>query len=103
MNKDTERDYKIGEFMIENGIITKKDLDEAVKLQKDNSQRLIGEILVTQGVISKEELVMALQLFYVDTDSNPQHVDEWLDQDEIDMLLERMQSGKKLEHKNQEQ
>jgi hypothetical protein len=81
---------RVGEFLIENKIITMKQLDEALALQKDNRDRLIGEILVTLGALSKEELVMALEMYLLETDVSPSHVDEWLDQDEVDLILARL-------------
>ncbi len=81
---------RVGEFLVENKIITIAQLKEALELQKDNKDRLIGEILVTLGYLTKEDLVMALEMYIVDSDVNPSHVDEWLDQDEVDMIIERM-------------
>ncbi|HNR88894.1 MAG TPA: hypothetical protein PKM65_11190 [Spirochaetota bacterium] len=79
----------VGEFLVENGIVTRADLDEALEMQRDNPERLVGEILVTMGSISKEQLIMAMEMFLVETGSDPEHVDEWLDQDEIDLLIEK--------------
>ncbi len=90
-----ESDRKIGNFLVENGMITESQRMAALELQKDNKDRLIGEILVTQGVLSKEDLVMALQMYMVTYDILPDHVDEWLDQDEIDLLMEKIQEKKK--------
>ncbi len=90
-----ESDTKIGEFLIENGIISETQRQSALELQKDNPDRLIGEILVTQGVLTKEDLVMALQMYMVTYDILPNHVDEWLDQDEIDLIMDRIDNKKK--------
>lgn len=79
----------VGKFLVENGIISQEQLDDALEMQKDNPERLTGEILVTQGVLSKEDLIMALEMFLMMTDSEVGHVDEWLDQDEIDLLQEK--------------
>ncbi len=84
------KDYRVGEFLVENGIITREQLDSALAMQEDNNQRLIGEILVTQGVLSKEEMIMAFEMYLMVTDAAVEHVDEWLDQDEIDMIIQRM-------------
>ena len=46
---------KLGELLIEAGLVTKQDVEEAVKEQKK-----IGEILVEKGKVSKEELDLAL-------------------------------------------
>ena len=92
---NSHTDRKIGEFLIDNEIITKDQLSEALELQKDNPERLIGEVLVTQGVLNKETLVMALEMFMMLTDILPDHVDEWLDQEEVDMLLDKIDNKKK--------
>jgi hypothetical protein len=91
---EKESDRKIGDFLVENGMITDSERIAALELQKDNKDRLIGEILVTQGVLSKEDLVMALQMYMVTYDVLPDHVDEWLDQDEIDLLMEKNEDNK---------
>jgi len=86
--KDDE--YRIGEFFIENGIIDPSQLDEALELQKDNPDRRIGEILVTLGVLSKEDLVMAIEMYMMMTDTDNIGIDEWLDQDEVDLVLRKL-------------
>ncbi len=88
-------DKKVGAFLVENGIISEEQLQEALELQKDNPERLIGEILVTLGVLTKEELVMALEMYMMTTNAMPEHVDEWLDQDEIDLLMEKIKNESK--------
>ncbi len=92
MNSNSGSDLKVGEFLVQSGIITPKQLREALLLQADNPERLVGEILVTQGVISKEDLIMSMEMYLMVTGSQPKHVDEWLDQEEIDMLLEKMKN-----------
>ena len=86
--KDDE--YKIGEFFIENGIIDQSQLNEAIELQKDNPDRRIGEILVTLGALSKEDLVMAIEMYMMMTDTDNIGIDEWLDQDEVDLMLKKL-------------
>ena len=90
-----EADRKIGEFLVDNGLITESQRVSALDLQKYNPDRLIGEILVTQGVLTKEDLVMALQMYMVMYDILPEHVDEWLDQEEVDLLLDKIDEKKK--------
>lgn len=94
MNNSKEEEYKIGKFFIENGIINEAQLKEALELQKDNKERLLGEILVTMGVLSKEDLIMALEMYMMMTDSDDIGIDEWLDQDEIDMVLKKLDTPK---------
>jgi len=87
-----EEDGKIGEFLVEHGVITQETLDEVLALQKDNPNQLIGEILVTIGAMSKENVVMAVEMFLMMTDSSVQHTHEWLDQDEVDILMNKLNS-----------
>jgi hypothetical protein len=86
--KDDE--YRIGEFLIENGIINQSQLTEALELQKDNPDRRIGEILVTLGVLSKEDIVMAIEMYMMMTDTDNIGIDEWLDQDEVDLMMKKL-------------
>ncbi len=85
-----KKGLRVGEFLVDNGIITRDQLDSALAMQEDNSQRLIGEILVTLGILSKEEMIMAFEMYLMITDAKVEHVDEWLDQDEIDLIINRM-------------
>ena len=85
-----DNEYKIGEFFIENGIINQSQLKDALELQKDNPERRIGEILVTLGVLSKEDLVMAIEMYMMMTDSDDMGIEEWLDQDEVDLMLKKL-------------
>jgi hypothetical protein len=92
MQEYEDKNIKVGEFLVENNLITQSQLNDSLDLQKDNPDRLVGEILVTQGFLSKEDLVMALEMYLMITDKQPEHIDEWLDQDEIDMLIEKLQA-----------
>ena len=83
------KDTRIGAFLVSNGIISQEQLDEALELQRYNKERILGEILVTQGVLTKEELIMAMEMYMMVTGNDPSHVDEWLDQEEIDLLQEK--------------
>lgn len=85
-----ENEYKIGEFFIENGIVNQSQLKDALELQKDNPERRIGEILVTLGALSKEDLVMAIEMYMMMTDSDDMGIEEWLDQDEIDLMMKKL-------------
>ena len=86
--------YKIGEFFIKNGIINQAQLEEALELQTFNKGRLFGEILVTMGYISKEKLVMSLEMYMMTTDSDKIGINEWLDQDEIDIIIKKLEAAK---------
>ena len=81
---------KLGEFLIESKIISKDQLMEALALQKDNPERLLGHILVTLGTVTKEQLIMAFEMYLVTTGLTATHADEWLDQDEIDAIMNKL-------------
>ena len=44
--------------------------------------------------MSKEDLIMALEMYMMMTDSDNLGIDEWLDQDEIDMMLKKLDTSK---------
>src|SRR3989338_9010730 len=50
---------KLGELLIQQGLITEDQLKEAMKAQKRESGR-IGEVLMKLGILSEEELAKAL-------------------------------------------
>ncbi len=50
----------IGQVLMESGMITIDELNEAIEVQKSSGQRL-GDVLINQGVITAEELQMALE------------------------------------------
>ncbi len=94
MGNIDNNEYKIGKFFVENDIINEYQLNEALELQVDNKERLLGEILVTLGYLSKEDLIMALEMYMMMTDTDNFGIDEWLDQDEVDMILKKLDTSK---------
>ena len=83
---------RVGEFLVENGIITEDQLQASLELQKDNPQTAIGQVMVTLGYVSKEELIMAMEMYMIATGTTTDVSDEWLDQEEIDSLLDRIKT-----------
>jgi type IV pilus assembly protein PilB len=51
---------KIGELLLEAGIITRQQLDEALQIQKKTGKK-IGEILVEKGYITEDEILEVLE------------------------------------------
>ena len=90
MASPKDKEMRVGEFLVNNKIITREQLEDALDLQKFNEERLIGEILVTQGVLTKEDLIMALEMFLMVTEAEIEYVDEWLDQEEVDMIINKL-------------
>lgn len=57
------RKQKIGEFLVQRGLITEVQLDDALKIyhKKDGNDR-IGEILIDLGSLTRDTLTSALQV-----------------------------------------
>jgi len=69
---------KLGELLVETGLLGSDQLTEALKAQKENGKRL-GETLIELKFISEEEmafaLAMQLKIPYIDLTDYPVHVD----------------------------
>ncbi|MFH0926589.1 MAG: ATPase, T2SS/T4P/T4SS family [bacterium] len=50
---------KLGEMLIDKGLITKKDLDHALEIQKSND-KLLGHILINLKLVTEEQLLSIL-------------------------------------------
>ncbi len=65
---DRKKNYlsnlRLGEILINQGVINSEQLKKALEAQKIDSKKKIGEILVSQGVISQKQLNQALQHIY---------------------------------------
>ena len=86
----SNKELKIGEFLVENGVVSNDQLQDALDMQKHNSDRLLGEILVTQGILTREQLIMSVEMYMMVTGVTPEQFSEWLDQEEVDMLLDKI-------------
>ena len=64
MSKKPLTNQRIGNILIEQGLITPQQLEEVLKMQSAGNKKRIGEILVELGTISKEELFGVLQYIY---------------------------------------
>ena len=53
------RHRRIGEILLETSGLTKKGLEDALKIQEEKGGR-IGEILIRQGAVTETELLNAL-------------------------------------------
>ncbi len=51
----------LGELMIENGLITRDQLEDALRRQQ-HTFRYVGEILVEMGALSRRDLMRMLEL-----------------------------------------
>lgn len=64
MSKKPLTNQRIGDILIEQGLITPQQLEEVLKMQSAGNKKRIGEILVELGTISREELFEVLQYIY---------------------------------------
>jgi type IV pilus assembly protein PilB len=55
----TSRRKKLGEVLVESGLITEEQLGEAMELQKQSKERL-GRVLIGMGVGSEKEIALAI-------------------------------------------
>ena len=55
----TAKRYRIGDVLLEEGLITEDQLQDALRAQKSSGQ-LLGELLVDQGIVSPQALVRSL-------------------------------------------
>ncbi len=52
---------KVGEILVESGIVTPENVEEAVESQKRGVEKPVGEILVQEGKVTPKEVVKALR------------------------------------------
>ena len=64
ISKKPFTNQRIGDILIEQGLITPQQLEEALKMQKEGDKKRLGEVLTEIGAISKEELYETLQHIY---------------------------------------
>jgi len=64
MPKKPYTNKRIGDILIEQGLITSLQLKEALELQKNGNKKRLGEIFVEIGALSREELYGILQYIY---------------------------------------
>jgi tetratricopeptide (TPR) repeat protein len=53
---------RLGELLVRNHVITRKDLNDAVEAQAQSKEKRVGEILVEKGTISQQELQRYIQM-----------------------------------------
>jgi type IV pilus assembly protein PilB len=64
MPKKPFTNKRIGDILIEQGLITSQQLKEALEMQKAGNKKRLGEILAELGAISRDELYEVLQYVY---------------------------------------
>ncbi|MGB6606640.1 MAG: type II secretion system protein GspE, partial [Atribacterota bacterium] len=64
MPKKPFTNKRIGDILIEQGLITLQQLKEALESQKNGNKKRLGEIFVETGAITREELYDILQYVY---------------------------------------
>jgi type IV pilus assembly protein PilB len=76
MAKSSRKSKKLGEILVEQGLITQEDLDRAL-LQQSRTDQLLGRILIDMGMLKEGELMAALagQVGYRFVDLSAQPID----------------------------
>ena len=69
MSKIPYANKKIGDILIEQGLITPQQLKEALEMQKKDNKKRLGEIFVEMGAINREKLYGILQ--YIEPHKTP--------------------------------
>ena len=64
MTKKPYTNKRIGDILIEQGLIKPQQLKEALEMQKNGNKKRLGEIFVEIGAIGREELYGILQYIY---------------------------------------
>jgi len=64
MPKKPYTNKRIGDILIEQGLITPQQLKEALEMQKKDNKKRLGEIFVEMGAINREKLYGILQYIY---------------------------------------
>lgn len=50
----------LGDTLVKNGAITQEQLEQALKIQKENPGKKLGEILIEKGFTTQEKIEKAL-------------------------------------------
>lgn len=81
-----------GEILAGEGKITKKQLKQALGLQKDNPERKLGEIMVTLNFIKYDDIIRTLKDQFRINGEKPEGIEKWLSQDEIDRIVSSLKN-----------
>lgn len=60
MEAMTGKTLKIGDVLIEQGYLTKEELESALEAQKDSNGRRLGEVLIERGYITENQMLQAM-------------------------------------------
>jgi len=64
MSKKPYTNKRMGDILIDQGLITPQQLKEALEMQRNGNQKRLGEIFIETGVITREELYEVLQYVF---------------------------------------
>ena len=62
-SRDSMVNKKLGEILIENNLVTEEQLNDALKIQRNDKKLPLGMILVNQGALSKKDLDLTLDYY----------------------------------------
>ena len=81
---------KFGEYLTQQKAITPDQIEEALVIQDTSPELKLGEILVSKGFLGNQELLEWIDRFMEATGNKVAEVTEWLTQEEIDALVDKL-------------
>ncbi|MGD8294051.1 MAG: ATPase, T2SS/T4P/T4SS family [Desulfobacterales bacterium] len=62
-NRDTAHpNSRVGDILVEEGLVTKQQIDEALASQRSGKKKRIGQLLVERGLVSEDQILSALSI-----------------------------------------
>jgi len=58
---DTEKIWKLGEILVEDGAITQESLEDSLKVAQEDPRKKIGEALINEGKVNSKQVSQALR------------------------------------------
>lgn len=59
-NPDLPRNARVGDILVDAGLVTRNEVEAAMVMQQDGRKKRIGEVLIEQGLINEAQLLSAL-------------------------------------------
>ena len=85
---------KLGEILLDEDVLTKKQLQQALDIQNSGDKRKLGEILVELGYLTIEDLTDIMM-------EQASHAQEEVQKGKRDLVLQQQIFKSKIKHPNQ--
>lgn len=84
---------RFGEYLKEKGIVTEKQIEEALAIQQGQKGIYFGEALVSIGVFDFPKLSSYIKEYIRDTNADASEIEKLLSQEEADKLVRELRGG----------